>query len=107
MPHWTELRDIALEAREKSIPKQWLLPEDKLPPKEQLNVLEVARTSGILTDDEITILDQDVAQLLEAYKSKKWTVRQVVTAFLKNSVIVHQLVYHPHPPGVSSSNNRN
>ncbi|KAF3763258.1 hypothetical protein M406DRAFT_94271 [Cryphonectria parasitica EP155] len=91
MAPWQEQVKVALEAREKSTPKQWLLPEDKLPPKTQQNVVDVPRTSGILTEEEVEITEQDVPQLLEAYRTKKWTVRQVVTAFLKKSVIIHQL----------------
>lgn len=91
MKWWAKNVRKCLDIREQSIPKEYLLPEDKLPPKDQLDVLDVPRTSGILTDDEIRMTQQDVPQLLEAYRNKTWTVRQVVTAFLKQAVIVHQL----------------
>lgn len=83
---------MCLDILDKSTTKEWLLPEDKLPGKEQLNVVDVPKTSGILSEEEVFITDQDVAALLEAYQSGKWTVRQVVTAFMKKAVIMHQLV---------------
>ncbi|CAN8105459.1 unnamed protein product [Discula destructiva] len=91
MKWWGKDIHKCLDAREKSIPKQWLLPADKLPGKDQHNVLDVPLTSGVLTEEEIEITKQDVADLLKAYQDGKWTVRQVVTAFLKQSVIIHQL----------------
>lgn len=91
MRYWAKDVKTCLEIRDKSIPKEYLLPEDKLPPKDQLNVLDVPRTSGILTDDELHMLSLDVPQLLDAYRSKTWTVRQVLTAYLKHSVIINQL----------------
>lgn len=91
MKWWAKDVRICLDIRDQSIPKEYLLPEDKLPPKDQNDVLNVPRNSGILTDEEIRMTEQDVPQLLEAYRSKTWTVRQVVTAFLKQAVIVNQL----------------
>lgn len=92
MKWWAKNVKTCLDIRDKSVPKDYLLPDDKLPGKDQLNVLDVPEKSGLLTDEEITITKQDVPQLLEAYKNGTWTVRQVVTAFLKQSVIMHQLV---------------
>lgn len=83
---------VCLDIRDESIPKDYLLPEDKLPGKDQHNVLDVPTHSGILSEEELKMTQQDVAQLLEAYQNKTWTVRQVVTAFLKQAVIIHQLV---------------
>lgn len=92
MKWWGKDVQVCLEIRDKSTPKEWLLPEDKLPSKDQLHVIDVPKTSGALTDEEVLITDSDVAVLLEAYQSRKWTVRQVVTAFLKKAVVMNQLV---------------
>lgn len=91
MKWWARHIKVCLDNRDASIPKQWLLPEDKLPPKDRLHVLDVPTSSGILTPEEITITQSDVQTLLAAYQSGTWTVRQVVTAFLKQSVLIHQL----------------
>ncbi|ROW08723.1 hypothetical protein VPNG_06439 [Cytospora leucostoma] len=91
MSKWAEYTKICTGIRDNSTPKQWLLQRDRLPGPERLNVLNVPAESGILTPEEITITKADVAELLEAYKASKWTVRQVVTAFLKQAVIINQL----------------
>lgn len=92
MSDWKQISKISLDIRDNSIPKQWLLESEKLPGKEQLTVLSVPAESGALTPEVITITESDVSELLEAYKSGKWTVRQVVTAFLKKAVVINQLV---------------
>lgn len=92
MKWWAKDVKECLGMRDESIPKDYLLPEDKLPGKDQQNVLGVPTHSGILSEEEIKMTQQDVAQLLEAYRNKTWTVKQVVTAFLKQAVIIHQLV---------------
>lgn len=98
MKWWGKHVQVCLDTLDKSTPKQWLLPEDKLPSKELLNVVDVPKNSGILTEEEFLITEQDVQGLLEAYQAGKWTVRQVITAFTKKAVIINQLVrYVPHP----------
>ncbi|KAG8162022.1 hypothetical protein KVR01_007787 [Diaporthe batatas] len=41
--------------------------------------------------EEIRMTSSDVDSLLEAYRTRRWTVRQVTTAFLKKAVIMNQL----------------
>ncbi|ROV88735.1 hypothetical protein VMCG_10067 [Cytospora schulzeri] len=91
MSNWEEIAKISLDIRDKSIPKQWLLDPEKLPGTGTVTVLGIPAESGALTAEDITITESDVSELLEAYKSSKWTVRQVVTAFLKKAVIINQL----------------
>lgn len=92
MKWWGKDVKVCLETRDKSTPKEWLLPEEKLPSKDQLNVVDVPKNSGALTEEEVLITDSDATVLLEAYQGGKWTVRQVVTAFLKKAVVMNQLV---------------
>lgn len=98
MKWWGKHVKICLETLDKSTPKEYLLPEDKVPSKDQLNVVDVPKTSGILSEEEIFITEQDVAALIEAYQTGKWTVRQVVTSFLKKAVIINQLVSFDYSP---------
>lgn len=104
MKWWGQYAKISIEIRDNSIPKQWLLEPDSLPPKEQRTVLSVPADSGALTPAEIEMTDSDVEQLLEAYRSRKWTVRQVVTAFLKKAVMMNQLVRDCQSPTRSEDN---
>lgn len=89
---WRELAQVCIDIQQKSIPKQYELPSGQVPPKDRRNVLNVPAESGILTTEEIRMTEQDASSLLEKYKSGQWTVKQVVTAFLKKTTIIQQLV---------------
>ncbi|KAK7728711.1 hypothetical protein SLS63_006572 [Diaporthe eres] len=80
-----------IDIRDKSIPQQWLLGPEDLPSKEQHTVLNVPAESGTLTPEEIEMTNATVEPLLEAYRTRKWTVRQVVMAFLKKAVMMNQM----------------
>lgn len=75
-----------------SLPKQWLLPEDKLPPPDQKYVLDIPRTNGLLTDRELTITEMSAMALVAEMGEGKLSAEEVVVAFLKRAVIGHQLV---------------
>lgn len=92
MKWWGKHVQVCLDILDKSTPKQWLLPPEKLPHEDQPHVVDFPRRSGALTAEEVVITDADVAVLLAAYQCGQWTVRQVVTAFLKKAVVMNQLV---------------
>lgn len=92
MRWWGKTAKISIDIHDQSIPKQWLLEPEHLPPEDQHAVLNVPDESGMLTLEEIEMTNADVDSLLEAYRARKWTVRQVTTAFLKKAVIMNQLV---------------
>lgn len=92
MRWWGGTARISIDIRDKSIPNQWLLEPEMLPSKEQHAVLTVPADSGMLTPEEIEMTNSDVGSLLDAYRIRKWTVRQVVTAFLKKAAIMNQMV---------------
>lgn len=92
MRWWGKTAKISIDIRDQSIPKQWLLEPDRLPSADQHAVLNVPEESNSLTAEEIEMTNSDIDSLLEAYRTRKWTVRQVTTAFLKKAVIMNQLV---------------
>jgi hypothetical protein len=75
-----------------SIPKQWLLPADKLPLPTQKNVIALPRQSGLLSERELTITDMSATKLVADMGQGKLKAEEVVVAFLKRSVLGHQLV---------------
>jgi amidase len=75
-----------------SIPKQWLVPESKLPPATQLNVINFPRESGMLTDKELAITETTATGLVEKMGKGELSAEEVVVAFLKKSVLGQQLV---------------
>lgn len=78
--------------QQNSIQKQWLLPEDKLPPKHRLNVLDVPKESGLLSSTELSITESSATELVKAMAAGKWTAEEVTIAFLKRATIAQQLV---------------
>jgi len=77
---------------ENSIPKQWLLPEDKLPPADEKSVIDFPRKSGLLTGRELGITDLSATALVAKMGAGELSAEEVVVAFLKRSVLGHQLV---------------
>jgi hypothetical protein len=77
---------------ERSVPKQWLVPADQLPPVTQKNVTDFPRKSGLLTDRELGITELSATELTSGMGKGELTAEEVVVAFLKRSVLGHQLV---------------
>ncbi|KAK6002561.1 hypothetical protein QM012_001311 [Aureobasidium pullulans] len=89
---WERKAQICRDILENSISKQWLLPADKLPTKQQLNVTKVPYTCGILSAEELDMTEQTAAGLLSKYQSGAWKVEDVTIAFLKRATIGQQLL---------------
>lgn len=87
--------DIGKQARAKlldSIPPEWRLPEDKLPPADQANVLDVPFKSGLFTEHEILITTSSATHIVQAIASGEWKSIDVTRAFCKRAAVAHQLV---------------
>lgn len=82
----------AKDILENSIPKQWLLPKDKLPPTDEKSVLDFPRKSGLLTERELDTTELSATALVAEIGAGKLSAEEVVVAFLKRSVLGHQLV---------------
>ncbi|KAJ5788455.1 hypothetical protein N7457_003445 [Penicillium paradoxum] len=75
-----------------SIPKQWLLPVERLPPVSQKSVVDFPRQSGLLSERELTITDMSATALVAEMGKGKLSSEEVVVAFLKRAVLGHQLL---------------
>jgi len=75
-----------------SVPKQWLVPTEKLPSGTQKNVTDFPRQSGLLTERELIITESSATELVKEMGKGELTAEEVVVAFLKRSVLGHQLV---------------
>jgi len=82
----------AKDILENSIPKQWLLPEDKFPPADEKSVIDFPRKSGLLTERELGITELSATALVAEMGAGELSAEEVVVAFLKRSVLGHQLV---------------
>lgn len=96
-----------------AIPQAWHLPESitkalAYPLEEKPNhlmELDIPRKSGILSDKELDITEQNtVAQLLAKLASGQLTSVEVTTAFCKRAAIAQQLVAAPPPICLFSPN---
>ncbi|KAK5119961.1 hypothetical protein LTR85_007037 [Meristemomyces frigidus] len=88
---WT---DIAAKAQTKlinSIPAEWRIPHDKLPPDEQLDVTGFPRQCGLLTDAELKITESFATEIVGAVAAGEWTAEEVTRAFCKRAAIAHQV----------------
>lgn len=92
--------DTGKQARKRlldSIPPEWRLPEDKLPPAEQANVLDIPSKSGLFTEHELSITTSSATHIVHAIASGEWKAIDVTRAFCKRAAVAHQLVCHVMP----------
>ncbi|KAK9456947.1 amidase signature domain-containing protein [Dipodascopsis uninucleata] len=94
MSTWQEVVAQKRADREKLL-EPFKLAEDKLPPKDQLNVYDFIESGGadsILTekDKEITSID-DIDTLAAAIRDGKYSSYEVISAFIKRATVAHQL----------------
>lgn len=75
-----------------SIPKQWLLPVDRLPPVSQKSVVDFPQQSGLFNERELHITELSATALVTEMGNGKLSAEEVVVAFLKRAVVGHQLV---------------
>ncbi|KAK9466951.1 amidase signature domain-containing protein [Lipomyces arxii] len=73
-----------------SIPKEYMVPEDQLPPADRLDVSNVPKE--LLPADVIEITELTGTELVAAMAAGKLTSVAVTTAFIKRAVLAHQLL---------------
>ncbi|KAK5103999.1 hypothetical protein LTR62_003713 [Meristemomyces frigidus] len=86
--------DIAAKAQTRlrnSIPSQWRIPQDKLPPDSQLDVTGFPAKCSLLTDQELKITDSYATEIVGAVATGEWTAVEVTTAFCKRTAVAHQV----------------
>ena len=84
-------REAIVQELHESIPKDLWISQDVIdnPP---LDVRDIPRTCGILTDEELEITESyDTVSLAEAIASKKYKAVTVAKAFAKRAAIAHQI----------------
>ncbi|KAI0361660.1 general amidase [Trametes cingulata] len=87
---WQEHVADKKKRQQASIPREWII---SAVPEDQLNVLDVPRASGLLTERELEITETtEVAVLLKRLASAEWSAVEVATAFSKRAIIAHQVV---------------
>ncbi|DAA73110.1 TPA_exp: General amidase GmdB [Trichophyton benhamiae CBS 112371] len=88
---WQAISAAKQKALLASIPPEWLIHADILPPDSQLDVSAWPETSGWFTEVELEITSSPAAVILEKTASGSWTAESVARAFCKRAAAAHQL----------------
>ncbi|KJZ75310.1 hypothetical protein HIM_05236 [Hirsutella minnesotensis 3608] len=88
---WKEIGARKRQALLDTIPKEWRIPAQLLPPADQDNVIDWPETSGWFTDEELAITDLTTSELLPRLASGDLKSEVVTKAFCKRAAAAHQL----------------
>ncbi|KAI4207843.1 MAG: hypothetical protein LQ346_000346 [Caloplaca aetnensis] len=106
-PPWESIRVRKLEEQKSRIPQEWLIARERLPSDDVLNVVDVPRTCGILSPQELRITeDFDARSLAAAIRSRQLSALEVTIAFCKRAAISNQLLQNITEPLFASALSR-
>jgi amidase len=94
---WEKVASAKREALAASIPHEYRVPQDQLPPESQLDVTTWPKESGWFTAEELEITDSTATQILQKIASKSWSSEAVTRAFCKRAAAAQQLVSRCRP----------
>ncbi|KAI5461801.1 acetamidase [Mariannaea sp. PMI_226] len=90
-PTWRELSVKKREQLASSIPKEWRIPAELLPPESQDDVTSWPETSGWFTPEELAITGSTASELVSKLASGVLKSEDVTNAFCKRAAAAHQL----------------
>jgi amidase len=88
---WQDIAKAKRAALLESIPKEWLIPTDLMPPESQLDVTGFPQESGFFTKDELKYASATIPEMLQQIHSSQWKAADVAQAFSKRAAVCHQL----------------
>lgn len=89
---WQEIGAKKRAALLASIPKEWIVPQDLLPPDSQDDVTTWPEESGWFTAEELAITGLTASELVPKLASGALKSVDVTKAFCKRAAAAHQLV---------------
>lgn len=89
---WEKIGAAKRAALAESVPTEYRVPEDRLPPESQLDITTWPKESGWFSSKELEITDSTASHLLQQLASKTWSSEEVTKAFCKRAAAAHQLV---------------
>lgn len=84
-PSWRQIAAEAQARLKRSIPAEWQIAEDKLPPNSRLDVIGVPAESGILSQHELDITETLAVDIVKKLANGEWTSEEVTLAFCKRA----------------------
>lgn len=89
---WEQIGARKRAALQASIPKEWVVPVDLLPPDSQNDVTTWPESSGWFTTEELAITDLTATELVSKLASGTYSSVEVTKAFCKRAAAAHALV---------------
>lgn len=89
---WEPIAAKKRQALADSIPQEWRIPENLMPPDSQHDVTGFPEQSGWFTSDELKITGMTASELLPQLASGKLSSEAVTHAFCKRAAAAQQLV---------------
>jgi amidase len=90
--NWEKIAAAKRAALADSIPQEYRVPQQQLPPESQLDITSWPKESGWFTPEELEITDSTASQILDKVASKTWSSEKVTRAFCKRAAAAQQLV---------------
>ncbi|KAJ6602563.1 amidase signature domain-containing protein [Mycena vulgaris] len=90
-PTWKKTVDAKVAARDALIPAEYLVPADRLPAADVLDVSKFPQESGWFTDCELAITESTASEVVAQIKRGHWTAAEVLEATIKRTVVAQQL----------------
>jgi len=92
---WKETSEKAQQKLAASIPSDWRIGKEHLPPSSQTNVTSFPAKSGLLSGNELTITESYATDIVKKIATGQWSSENVTKAFCKRAAIAHQMVCFP------------
>lgn len=89
---WEQIGARKRAALQASIPKEWVIPAELLPPDSQNDVTTWPESSGWFTQEELAITDLSATELVSKLASGTFSSVDVIKAFCKRAAAAHTLV---------------
>ncbi|CDK28590.1 unnamed protein product [Kuraishia capsulata CBS 1993] len=77
---------------ENSMKQEYRLPKDKFPAADEIDMVPIAKSSGLLTESELTITETSAVELCAKMAKGELTATAVLDAFVKRATIAHELL---------------
>jgi amidase len=90
--NWEKVAEAKRARLAESIPQEYRVPQQHLPPDSQLDVTTWPKESGWFSSEELEITGSTATELLQKIASKTWSSEKVTRAFCKRAAAAQQLV---------------
>jgi amidase len=90
--NWEKVAEAKRATLAASIPQEYRVPTQRLPPESQLDVTPWPKESGWFSSEELEITDSTATEILQKVAAKTWSSEKVTRAFCKRAAAAQQLV---------------